>query len=194
MATKLDGSSLTPVIPLYQLAQFLNNHVDGPVEAFPLVSESADPYWEELLPELLDKVRPERFHFVSISLQGFFRHLPWSTIKRVFNSEQMMRTREFRLDDLQLPRGVDPSALLSELGAIRECERLYIIPRAVAGLPRFRNLALLVWLKRIRRVPVKEVELKLPRECLTDGIQSLVASLKAVSLSDEACGRIRAWN
>jgi len=180
MVTKLDGSTLTPVVPLYQLAQFLNNHVDGPVEAFPLVSETADPMWEELLPQLLNEVRPERFHFVSISLQGFFRHLSWPTIKRIFNSEQMMRTKEFRFDDLQLPRGVDPSAFLMELGAVRRCERFYIIPREREDvvLPRFPNAVLLEWLKLKRVVIQKEIELKLPRECLADGIHSLVALLK----------------
>src|SRR5687768_1349241 len=66
----LDGSDLSPVVPINQLAQFINNHVEGSVRRIRLQ--------EELLPMLHANVRPQRFNFHVMSLDFCFRQLPWS--------------------------------------------------------------------------------------------------------------------
>lgn len=80
--SKESGGKLTSVVPLDQLSQFLNHHVQDPVATFNL--GDADPQWEELLPHLLKKVHHERFNFTSFTMYDFFRHLSWPTLKRVF--------------------------------------------------------------------------------------------------------------
>jgi len=171
VVTPKDGSDLSPNVPLSQLARFLNHHVDGPVETL-LIGNDKDKRCEELLPRLLDNVRPERFHFEIIIMRDYFRHLPWPTIKRVYDSEQMMRTKCHYFANLQLPRGVDSRAFLMELGSLREADRLFIFPNHVARTPRFTNSALLEWLKKRERI-----ELKLPKWYMTGGTDALVTAL-----------------
>jgi hypothetical protein len=190
LVTRTDGSSVEPLVPFDQLAHFLNSHVDGAVETLGL-SNDLDPKWEEILPQLLNDVRPEHFLFESISLKGFFRHLSWPAVKRIFGSEQMMRVKDFRFDCLQLPRGVGPRAFLMELGAVRECEQLIVYPvesgRAVANMPRFSNADLLEWLRlKEGKVLQNEIEVKLFDENLAEGVQSLVHALMKV-------GHITGW-
>jgi len=171
MVVKKDWRVLSPNVPLNQLSRFLNGHVDGVVERLVIDCDVPGGRWnEEMLPRMFDTVRPERFE--TISLHGFFRHLPWPTVQRVFDSEQMMRAKSLIFNDLRLPCGVEPRAFLQELDAVRECGSLSIHLNCVANPPRFSNAVLFEWLK------MKERDVSLPQEYLADGVKSLVAFLK----------------
>jgi len=168
---KKDWSVLRPSVPRNQLSRFLNGHVDGVVEHLVIDCGVLGERWnEEMLLRLFDTVYPERFEM--ITLEGFFRHLPWPTIQRLFDSEQMMRAKSLIFNDLRLPRGVEPRAFLQELDAVRECENLVINLDRVARPPRFSNVVLFEWLM------LKERDVSLPQEYLADGAKSLVAFLK----------------
>ena len=73
VVAKADGSTLTPMVPLDQLASFLNHHVDGAVEH---VAFDAEVGYEALLPRLLADVQPQKFNFKHVVLDDFFLQLP----------------------------------------------------------------------------------------------------------------------
>jgi len=176
---KKDGSMLSPVVPLSQLSSFLNHHVEGSaVCTLDIVAECGQG---KLLLRLLNEVLPQKFNFEGITMDRFFhRLLPWTTAVRIFNSEQMMRTKSLSFRSLRLPPDVDPRMFLMGLSAVRECNRLSIHdPYAHDGVvvPQFPSAAVIEWLNS------KEAEeecavLDLSQGYFAEGVLEFVSLLK----------------
>jgi len=172
---KQDGSDLSPNVPLDQLARFLNHHVDEANELMMVGNDEMGIRHEECLPQLVETVRPERFTFESVMLTNYFHLLPWPTVERVYNSENMSRVKSHKFNLLQLPPGVDPRAFLMELRAIRECEKLIVYSTSTTYPPQFTNAMLFEWIKLRERKDVS-----LPVWFLADPIQHFVDMLGKV--------------
>jgi len=170
-------NDLSPRVPFDQLSQFLNNHVSGSVKNVTFT-------WTHLQFELqllksINGVREERFRDChEIAFSGFFRFLPWVLTRQLFDT--VLHSRMFNFYNPLLPVGVDPDAFL-QLRAIRECTILQIFPLNDDGAgadrlrPKFSSKALLEWLKEeeIR----DESAVRLPEECLADGLEGFMASV-----------------
>jgi hypothetical protein len=175
-AMKNDGTMLKRNIPLDQLAQFLNYHVEHMMELF-LVGRP-----QAMLLRLLDEVTvPGRLHVNALNFTDFF-HLPWAGIKRILDG-RTLRANKIDFYRLQLPSGVDANKLL-QLPAVRECTRLefFLYTRYVRQLPGlpplFKNAALVEWVKRS-----DDRSLEIARDYLSSGLLSFLDALKKVRLT-----------